>query len=94
MPDAKGRESIFRIHTKKKPIADNVDYAKLVEYTEGLSGADIAGVCNRAAMTAIKRYVNNKEKSVKSIKIAQEDFVNAINKIRPEKAHQISAVTS
>jgi len=94
MPDAKGRESILRIHTKKKPIADNVDYVKLVEYTEGLSGADIAGVCNRAAMTAIKRYVNNKEKSVKSIKITQEDFVNAINKIRPEKAHQISAVTS
>jgi len=93
MPDAKGRESIFKIHTKKKPIADNVDFAKLVEYTEGLSGADIAGVCNRAAMTAIKRYVNNKEKSVKSIKITQEDFVNAINKIRPEKAHQIPAIT-
>ncbi len=93
MPDAKGRESIFKIHTKKKPIADNVDFTKLVEYTEGLSGADIAGVCNRAAMTAIKRYVNNKEKSVKSIKITQEDFVNAINKIRPEKAHQIPAIT-
>ena len=94
MPDAKARESIFRIHTKKKPLAGNVDYAKLVEYTEGLSGADIAGICNRAAMTAIRRFVNNKEKSVKSIKITQEDFVNAINKIRPEKAHQIPAVTS
>ena len=94
MPDAKARESIFRIHTKKKPLAGNVDYAKLVEYTEGLSGADIAGICNRAAMTAIRRFVNNKEKSVKSIKMTQEDLVNAINKIRPEKAHQISAVTS
>ena len=94
MPDAKARESIFRIHTKKKPLAGNVDLIKLVEYTDGFSGADIAGVCNRAAMTAIRRFVNNKEKSVKSIKITQEDFVNAINKIRPEKAHQISAVTS
>jgi transitional endoplasmic reticulum ATPase len=94
MPDVKARESIFRIHTKKKPIADNVDFAKLVEYTEGLSGADIAGVCNIAAMTAIKRYVNNKEKSVKSIKITQEDFVNAVNKARPEKARHVPAVTS
>ena len=94
MPDAKARESIFRIHTKKKPLAGNVDLIKLVEYTDGFSGADIAGVCNRAAMTAIRRFVNNKEKSVKSIKITQEDLVNAINKIRPEKAHQISAVTS
>ncbi|MEX1995987.1 MAG: CDC48 family AAA ATPase [Nitrosopumilaceae archaeon] len=94
MPDAKGRESIFKIHTKKKPLAENTDFTKLVEYTDGFSGAEIAGVCNRAAMTAIKRFVNNKEKSVKSIKITQEDFVNAINKIRPEKAHQIPAVTS
>jgi len=94
MPDAKARESIFRIHTKKKPLAGNVDLIKLVEYTDGFSGADIDGVCNRAAMTAIRRFVNNKEKSVKSIKITQEDLVNAINKIRPEKAHQISTVTS
>ena len=94
MPDAKGRESIFKIHTKKKPLAENIDFTKLVEYTDGFSGAEVASVCNRAAMTAIKRFVNNKEKLVKSIKITQEDFVNAINKIRPEKAHQIPAVTS
>jgi transitional endoplasmic reticulum ATPase len=94
MPDAKGRENIFKIHTKKKPLAENIDFTKLVEYTDGFSGAEVASVCNRAAMTAIKRFVNNKEKSVKSIKITQEDFVNAINKIRPEKAHQIPAVTS
>lgn len=94
MPDAKGRESIFKIHTKKKPLAENIDFTKLVEYTDGFSGAEVASVCNRAAMTAIKRFVNNKEKSVKSIKITQEDFVNAINKIRPKKAYQIPAVTS
>ena len=94
MPDAKGRESIFKIHTKKKPLAENTDFTKLVEHTDGFSGAEVASVCNRAAMTAIKRFVNNKEKSVKSIKITQEDFVNCVNKIRPEKAHQMPAVTS
>ena len=93
MPDAMGREHIFKIHTRKKPLVSDVDFTKLVEQTDGFSGADIAGICNRAAMTAIKRFVNNKEKSVKSIKITQEDLMNAINKIRPEKAHQIHAVT-
>jgi len=93
LPDSKGRESIFKIHTKKKPLAEDVNLTKLVEMTEGFSGADIDGVCNRAAMTAIKRYVNNNEKSVKSIKITQEDLINAIKKVRPEKT-SMHAVTS
>jgi transitional endoplasmic reticulum ATPase len=86
MPDSKGRENIFNIHTKKKPLAEDVNLTKLVEMTEGFSGAEIEGVCNRAAIAAIKRYVNNKEKSVKSIKITQEDLLLAIKKLRPEKA--------
>src|SRR6267143_5014830 len=93
LPDSKGHENIFKIHTKKKPLAEDVNLIKLVEITEGFSGADIEGVCNRAAMTAIKRYVNSKEKSVKSIKITQEDLINAIKKIRPEKT-SMQAVTS
>src|SRR5256712_7425868 len=92
LPDSKGRENIFKIHTKKKPLAEDVNLTKLVEMTEGFSGADIEGVCNRAAMTAIKRYVNNNEKLVKSIKITQEDLINAIKKIRPEKT-SMHAVT-
>ena len=94
MPDAKGRENILRIHTRKKPLTDNVDFSKLVEQTEGFSGAEIAGVCNRAAMAAIKRFVNNKEKLVKSIKITQEDLLDTIRKTRPEKAHHIPAAAS
>ena len=93
LPDAKGREHIFKIHTKKKPLADSIDFARLVELTEGFSGAEIEGVCNRAAMSAVRRYVNNKEKSVKSIKITQEDFENAIEKIRPGKVKPRQALT-
>ncbi len=93
LPDSKGCENIFKIHTKKKPLAEDVNLTKLVEITEGFSGAEIEGVCNRAAMTAIKRYVKSKEKSVKSIKITQEDLANAVKKIRPEKT-AMHAVTS
>jgi len=93
LPDAKGREKIFKIHTRKKPLADNIGFTKLVELTDGFSGAEIEGVCNRAAMSAIRRYVNKKEKSVKSIKITQDDFENAIEKIRPGKVKPRQALT-
>ena len=93
LPDTKGREKIFKIHTRKKPLAGSIDYTRLVELTDGFSGAEIEGVCNRAAMSAIRRYVNNKEKSVKSIKITQDDFENAIEKIRPGKVKPVQALT-
>jgi transitional endoplasmic reticulum ATPase len=83
LPDTKGRENIFKIHTRKKPLAESIDFAKLVQLTNGFSGAEIEGLCNRAAMSSIRRYVDKKEKNVKSIKITQEDLENAIRKIRP-----------
>jgi len=92
LPDIKGRENIFKIHTKKKPLANDVDFLQLVEKTQGFSGAEIEGVCSRAAIAAIKRFVNAKEKSLKSIKITQEDLLNAISKLKPDKV-QLPAVS-
>lgn len=83
LPDTKGRENIFKIHTRKKPLAEGIDFAKLVQLTNGFSGAEIEGACNRAAMSSIRRYVDKKEKDVKSIKITQEDLESAIQKMRP-----------
>lgn len=94
LPDSKARKNIFEIHVRKKPLASDVDFARLVGSTEGFSGAEIEGICNRAAMSAVRRYVDNKEKSVKSIKITQEDLENAIKKIRPEKLKPQHAVAS
>ncbi len=94
LPDAKSREHIFKIHTTKKPIEAGINFEKLVQLTEGFSGAEIEGVCNRAAMSAIKRYVNDKQKDLKTMKVTQEDFENAIEKIKPGKAKTIPAFTS
>ena len=84
-PDSKGREQIFKIHTKKKPLADNVSIAKLVELTNGFSGAEIAAVANRAAIAALKRYVNGKSENIKEIKVTQQDLLDAIDKVQPRK---------
>jgi transitional endoplasmic reticulum ATPase len=84
-PDSKGREHIFRIHTKKKPLANDVNITKLVELTSGFSGAEIGAVANRAAITALKRYVSGKLQNLKEIKISQQDLIDAIDKVKPRK---------
>ncbi len=84
-PDAKGRQHIFEIHTKKKPLATDVKIAKLVELTDGFSGAEIAAVANRAAIVALKRYVSGKSQNIKEIKITQQDLIDAVDKVRPRK---------
>jgi transitional endoplasmic reticulum ATPase len=82
-PDVKGREHIFKIHTSKKPLSENVDFTKLVKLTEGFSGAEIAAVTNRAAITALKRYVSGKSQNIKEIKITHEDLETAIKNVKP-----------
>ncbi len=84
-PDSKGRTHIFEIHTKKKPLENNVNIKKLVEMTDGFSGAEIAAITNRAALVALKRYVAGKSQNIKEIKITQQDLVDAADKIRPQK---------
>jgi transitional endoplasmic reticulum ATPase len=83
-PDSKGREQIFKIHTKKKPLSDDVSLSKLVEITEGFSGAEISAVANRAAIAALKRYVGGKSENIKEIKITQQDLLDAIDKVKPK----------
>ena len=84
LPDAKSRSNIFKIHTKKKPLAKDVDLEKIVKLTDGFSGAEISGVANRAGITALKRYVSGKLSSVKEIEITQNDLIDAIGKVKPK----------
>ena len=84
-PDAKGRQHIFEIHTKRKPLADDVNIANLVEMTDDFSGAEIAAVANRAAIIALKRYVSAKSQNVKEIKITQKDLIDSLEKVKPQK---------
>jgi len=84
-PDSKGREQIFKIHSKKKPLASDVDIAKIVELTNGFSGAEMAAITNRAAILALKRHVNTKSKNIKDIKITQQDILDSIDKVKPKK---------
>ncbi len=56
-PDAEGRRQILEVHTANKPIADRTIVDRLVPRTKGLVGADLAALCNRASLNAIRRAV-------------------------------------
>ncbi|MER3400995.1 MAG: cell division protein FtsH [Thermoflexus sp.] len=71
-PDVKGREAIFRVHLRGKPLDDDVDVAVLARATPGFVGADIANVVNEAAILAARK---NKKK------ISMKDFEEAIEKV-------------
>jgi cell division protease FtsH len=51
-PDVAGRESILGVHTRDKPLAADVDLGRLARQTSGLTGADLANLCNEAAILA------------------------------------------
>ncbi|WFO75703.1 CDC48 family AAA ATPase [Desulfurococcaceae archaeon MEX13E-LK6-19] len=53
-PDEKARLEIFKVHTRKMPLAKDVDLEELAKRTEGYTGADIAAVCREAAMIALR----------------------------------------
>jgi cell division protease FtsH len=55
MPDVKGREQILRVHTRKIPLAPNVDLERIAKGTPGLSGAELSNIVNEAALLAARR---------------------------------------
>jgi cell division protease FtsH len=55
MPDVKGREQILRVHTRKIPLAQNVNLERIAKGTPGLSGAELSNIVNEAALLAARR---------------------------------------
>ncbi len=56
-PDSGTREAIFKIHTRNKPLAHDVDLKDLAKVTEGKTGSDIELICRKAVMLAIREYI-------------------------------------
>ncbi len=71
-PDLKGREAIFKVHLKPIKISKTLDIHKLAEQTPGFAGADIANVCNEAALIAARKGKDAVE---------MEDFQDAVDRV-------------
>jgi AFG3 family protein len=71
-PDVKGREQIFKVHLKPIKISETLDIHKLAEQTPGFAGADIANVCNEAALIAARKG---------KAAVDMSDFQDAIDRV-------------
>lgn len=82
LPDVRGREAIFKVHARNKPIDSSINFRNLARITTGFTGADIANVLNEAAIFAAR---NNRDR------IIQKDMNEAINKVimGPQKRSRV-----
>src|SRR5918992_1488618 len=71
-PDMRGRERILRVHSRGKPLAQDVDLERVARHTSGLTGADLANLCNEAAILAGRNQRDF---------ITQSDFENAFERV-------------
>jgi len=91
VPDEKTREEIFKIHTKNKPLAKDVDLKNLARETEGKVGSDIEFICRKAAMFAIREFINknqdtgNTGKGKPDLYITRDHFKEALSLVIEQK---------
>jgi len=71
-PDLNGREAIFKVHSKNLTLGDDVDLRRLATQTPGFAGAEIANVCNEAAILAVRKQHD---------KVMMSDFEEAIERV-------------
>jgi len=72
LPDKAGRQAILRVHTRKVPLASDVDLDELAASTPGFSGADLKNLANEAALLAARRGQND---------VRRKDFLDSLEKI-------------
>jgi transitional endoplasmic reticulum ATPase len=87
VPDEDGRRKIFEVHTRNKPLADDVDLDKLARKTDGYVGADIQAVCREASMAATREFINSvdeddADKSVGNVRVTMDHFEDALDEVK------------
>lgn len=80
-PDRIARAAILKVHLRNRPVEETVDVAGLAELTEGMSAAELRFVCDRAALSAIRRIfpvTGDAPVDIDALRIVQRDFDDAL----------------
>ncbi|GAB3665131.1 CDC48 family AAA ATPase [Halopiger thermotolerans] len=87
-PDEDARREIFEIHTRDRPLADDVDLDELAAETQGYTGADIEAVCREAATIAVREHVEaeaaGEDRDVEAIELTANHFERALESVTPD----------
>jgi len=85
LPDMDTRRKVLEVHTKSIPLGEKVDLETVAARTEGYSGAEVAAVCNEAALAAL-------EQSVTAIVVTEEHFETALSNLKPRISSSLFSV--
>ncbi len=80
MPDARMRLAILKVHTKRMPLAKDVDLEGLAKATDGYTGAELENLAREAGMNAIR---SNIDIDIKKVEVTKADFDYALTEVRP-----------
>ncbi|MFC6613859.1 CDC48 family AAA ATPase [Halopenitus salinus] len=88
VPDEEARRRIFEVHTREKPLADDVDLDVLARKTEGYVGADIEAVAREASMNASREFIASVDpeevgESVGNVRVTMDHFEDALEEVNP-----------
>jgi len=88
VPDEDARRAIFDVHTRNKPLADDVDLDELATRTDGFVGADIEALCREATMNATREFIRTvapeeAEESVGNVRVTMAHFEDALDEVGP-----------
>ena len=86
VPDEEGRREILQVHSKDRPLSADVDLRELAKETEGMGGADLAYICNRATLLAIGDLVGlPKQKRRTGLSVSAAHFQAAISEVQRKR---------
>ncbi|MHB8769442.1 MAG: AAA family ATPase [Syntrophales bacterium] len=95
-PHVEGRLAILKIHSRRMPLAADVDLAHIAQITHGFVGADVEALCKEAGMAAVRRYlpvgaIDNADRlpvTPEHMQVSREDFMTALREVEPTATRQ------
>jgi transitional endoplasmic reticulum ATPase len=99
VPDRRARREILAIHSRRMPLAADVDLDRLAEITHGYVGADLAVLCKEAGMAALRRLLpgirfdvaQKPELDAEAIQVTAQDFLEAFKAVEPTSTREFLA---
>ena len=91
VPGEAGRRQILDVHTRRMPLADDVDLDRIASRTHGFVGADIEGLTQEAAMTALRRARESDARALDDVTVSKADFEAAHANVEPSAMREYVA---
>ncbi|MEM1922100.1 MAG: CDC48 family AAA ATPase, partial [Desulfurococcaceae archaeon] len=97
-PDKRARREILAVHTRNMPLDDDVDLDHLTELTHGFTGADLAALVKEAAMSALRRFIQEGKidlsqpipiEKLQELKVSMRDFLEALKSVQPSLIREV-----